>query len=160
MRETLHPAYLAVALVAGLLFGAGLYIAQMTDPLVVLGFLDFGAIATGGWNPSLALVIVPAIGVMMLGVRYAGTRARPLFEHRFFHPERTDIDTPLVGGAVLFGLGWGMSGICPGPAITLIGFMPENLWIFLGTMFLGSFLGHYVLEAFNRRETIASAPAE
>lgn len=152
------PVYLVVAALSGLLFGAGLYIAQMTNPLVVLKFLDFGEMFSGGWDPSLGFVIVSAIAVMFVGVRLAARRSKPLFEDKFFLPEFTHIDSPLIVGGVLFGLGWGMSGICPGPAITLIGFMPENLWIFLGTMFAGSFLGHYVLEAMTR--TRSPVPAE
>ncbi|NOZ32671.1 MAG: YeeE/YedE family protein, partial [Alphaproteobacteria bacterium] len=96
---------------------------------------------------SLGFVIVAAIGAMMVGVRLAKRNARPLFARKFHLPEFETIDRPLIVGGVLFGVGWGISGICPGPAITLIGFAPENLWIFLGTMFLGSFIGHYVLEA-------------
>ncbi|MEX0627555.1 MAG: DUF6691 family protein, partial [Cucumibacter sp.] len=152
------PAYLAVASVSGLIFGAGLYIAQMTSPLVVLKFLDFGELFSGGWDPSLGFVIASAILVMIVGVRIAARRARPLFENRFYLPEFTDIDTPLILGGLLFGVGWGMSGICPGPAISLIGFMPDNLWIFLGTMFAGSFIGHYVLQALKGGKM--PAPAE
>ncbi|HUV32388.1 MAG TPA: DUF6691 family protein [Devosiaceae bacterium] len=147
MHPEHKPVYLAVAAFSGMLFGAGLYVAQMTNPLVVLRFLDFGAFFNGGWDPSLGFVIVSAIAVMMVGVRIAARRSAPLFENKFYLPEFTDIDRPLVIGGVLFGIGWGMSGICPGPAITLIGFMPENLWIFLSTMFAGSYLGHFALVA-------------
>jgi uncharacterized membrane protein YedE/YeeE len=152
------PRYLAVAAVTGFIFGAGLYIAQMTNPLVVLKFLDFGALPSGGWDPSLGFVIAGAIAVMAIGVRIAARRSRPLFERQFYLPEWTAIDRPLILGGVLFGVGWGMSGICPGPAITLIGFMPENLWIFLGMMFVGSFIGHHVLIAMSGGK--APAPAE
>ncbi len=147
MKRTLSLPYLAVAGLSGLLFGAGLYISQMVDPLKVLRFLDFGAIPEGGWDPSLGFVMVTAIGFMLIGLRVAGRRAAPLFDVKFHNPEFTHIDTPLVLGAVLFGVGWGMSGLCPGPAITLIAFLPENLWIFLGMTFVGSFIGHYVQKA-------------
>jgi len=158
MHPEHKPAYLITAGLSGLIFGAGLYIAQMTNPLVVLKFLDFGEFFSGGWDPSLGFVIVAAIVVMMVGVRLASRRPAPLFEKHFYLPEFTHIDAPLVIGGVLFGLGWGMSGICPGPAITLIGFMPENLWIYLGTMFAGSFIGHYILSAL--RGGRMPAPAE
>jgi uncharacterized protein len=142
-----NVAQILVAAVAGLLFGGGLYISQMVDPLKVLRFLDIGAIPTGGWDPSLGFVIVAAIGAMMVGVQLAKRKSAPLFARKFHLPELKTIDRPLIVGGVLFGIGWGISGICPGPAITLIGFAPENLWIFLGTMFAGSFIGQYALEA-------------
>jgi uncharacterized protein len=146
MKSTLSLPYLIVASLSGMLFGSGLYISQMVDPLKVLRFLDFGAIPSGGWDPSLAFVIVAAIGVMFVGVRIAKGRSAPLFDFKFHLPTKTDLDTPLVVGAVLFGIGWGMSGICPGPAITLIAYMPENLIIFITTLFIGSFAGSYVQE--------------
>lgn len=155
MSDTTKPMYLITAAASGALFGAGLYISQMVDPLKVLRFLDFGAIAKGGWDPSLALVIVAAIGVMFIGVRIANRQARPLFNGHFHTPDFSKIDTPLVAGAVLFGIGWGMSGICPGPAITLIAFPPANLLIFLATMFAGSFAGSYIMAKFKPETAIA-----
>ncbi|WP_417308594.1 DUF6691 family protein [Devosia sp.] len=131
----------AVAIASGLVFGAGLYVSQMVDPLKVLRFLDVGAIPSGGWDPSLAFVIVPAIAVMYAAIRLGGQRQRPLFAGRFQWPELTSIDAPLIVGSALFGIGWGMSGICPGPALALIAFGPENLLIFLAAMFVGSALG-------------------
>lgn len=145
MSYALKPTYLATAALGGALFGAGLYISQMVDPLKVLRFLDFGGIADGSWDPSLAFVIVSAIVTTFIGIRIADKQPRPLFNGVFHKPSFTQIDTPLVVGSVLFGIGWGMSGICPGPAITLIAFLPENLMIFLTTMFAGSFAGSYIL---------------
>lgn len=147
MKPTLSPSYLAIAGISGFLFGAGLYVSQMIDPLKVLRFLDFGAIPTGGWDPSLACVIIAAIGVMFIGIKIADRRKAPLFDTKFHAPEFTRIDTPLVAGAMLFGIGWGMSGLCPGPAITLIAFMPDYLWLFLLTTFIGSFAGSYIQKA-------------
>lgn len=137
--------YLATAAVSGVLFGAGLYVSQMVDPLKVLRFLDFTAIPTGGWDPSLAFVIVPAIVVMFIAVRIGKRRQAPLFDTRFHEPASKAIDVRLVGGAALFGVGWGMSGICPGPAISLIAFMPDNLWIFLVTLAIGTWAGGLVI---------------
>ena len=137
--------YLAVAATSGLLFGAGLYISQMVDPLKVLRFLDFTAIPTGGWDPSLAFVIVPAILVMFAAVRFGRTRQAPLFDAQFHEPEFRKIDAPLVLGATLFGIGWGMSGICPGPAISLIAFWPSNILVFLVALFIGSYAGALVI---------------
>lgn len=155
MQNSLKPLYLLNATVAGLLFGAGLYIAQMVDPLKVLGFLDIGAIATGGWDPSLGFVIVPAIVIFFLADRFVNGWKRPIFNGEFHRPNFSQIDTPLIAGAVLFGVGWGISGICPGPAITLIAFMPENLLIFLIPMFAGSFLGSYVMKLMIPRTAVA-----
>lgn len=155
MTDALKPAYLATAAVSGALFGGGLYISQMVDPLKVLRFLDFGAIPSGGWDPSLAFVIVAAILVMFIGVRIADKRQAPLFNGIFHKPDYSQIDAPLVLGAVFFGIGWGMSGICPGPAISLIAFMPKDLLIFLITMFAGSFAGSYILDRMTQKTTTA-----
>ena len=137
----------------------GLYVSQMVDPLKVLRFLDVGAIPTGGWDPSLAFVIAPAIRRhAFVAIRLRRTRQAPLFNGSFHVPEFTRVDAPLVLGAVLFGIGWGMSGICPGPAISLIAFLPHNLLVFLVAMFVGSFAGGYVLKWMTRRP--APAPDE
>ncbi len=141
MNAWINGRYLAVAGLSGLLFGAGLYVSQMVDPLKVLRFLDFTAIPSGGWDPSLALVMASALLVMFVAVRFSRTRQAPLFDVQFHEPEFKRIDARLVGGAAIFGVGWGMSGICPGPAISLIAFLPDNLWIFLVAMFVGSLLG-------------------
>jgi uncharacterized membrane protein YedE/YeeE len=111
----------------------------------VLRFLDFTAIPTGGWDPSLAFVIIPAIVVMFVAVRISKGRSAPLFDREFHEPEFRKIDTPLVAGSALFGIGWGMSGICPGPAISLIAFWPDNLLIFLLALFIGSYAGAFVI---------------
>jgi uncharacterized membrane protein YedE/YeeE len=137
--------YILTAAVSGLLFGAGLYISQMVDPFKVLHFLDFTAIPTGGWDPSLAFVMGAGLAVMIVAVRYARGRAAPLFDTSFHEPEFKKIDAALVIGAVLFGIGWGMSGICPGPAISLIPFWPPNLLIYLLALFVGSYAGAFVI---------------
>lgn len=137
--------YIATAAVSGLLFGAGLYVSQMVDPLKVLRFLDFTAIPSGGWDPSLAFVIVPAILVMFIAVRLGRRRQAPLFDAQFHESEYKRIDLRLVGGAALFGLGWGMSGLCPGPAISLIAFPPDGLWYFLIALLAGSYAGSLIV---------------
>jgi hypothetical protein len=98
----------AGALASGLLFGLGLAISGMVDPAVVLGFLDFGGLADGTWNPALAGVMGGAIPVAFVLYRLAGSRVPP--------PSRV-IDGRLIIGAALFGLGWGAAGLCPGPAL-------------------------------------------
>ena len=143
--------YLATAALSGALFGAGLYVSQMVDAKKVLRFLDFTAIPSGGWDPSLAFVIGPAILVMFIAVRVSKGRQAPLFDVTFHEPEYKRIDRRLVGGAALFGVGWGMAGICPGPAISLIAFLPDNLWIFLIAMFIGSFAGSVVIPSGHSR---------
>ena len=137
--------YLTTAAVSGLLFGAGLYVSQMVDPLKVLRFLDFTAISGGGWDPSLAFVMAAAVIVMFIAVRIGRRRTRPLFDTAFHEPEHKHIDAPLIVGAVLFGLGWGMSGICPGPGIALAAFLPDGLWIFLLAMLIGSYAGGLIM---------------
>jgi uncharacterized protein len=102
-----------VALLAGLLFGAGLVVAGMTDPAKVTAFLD----VTGRWDPSLALVMVGAIGVHFVLLRRILRRPRPLFASAFEIPRRTRVDAALVIGAAIFGVGWGLGGVCPGPGI-------------------------------------------
>lgn len=146
MKPALRPPYLLTAAVSGLLFGIGLYVSQMVDPLKVLRFLDFTAIPTGGWDPSVAFVMGGGLIVMFAAVQYGKRLGKPLFDTAFHGPEYNRIDVPLVAGAALFGIGWGMSGICPGPAISLLAFVPDNIWIFLAAMFLGSFLGNLVMK--------------
>ena len=137
--------YLATAALSGALFGAGLYVSQMVDPLKVLRFLDFTAIPSGGWDPSLAFVMGSALIVMFIAVRIGRARQKPVFDVQFHEPEFTRIDAPLVIGAALFGVGWGMSGICPGPAISLIAFWPQNLLVYLLALFVGSYGGSFII---------------
>lgn len=137
--------YLATAALSGALFGAGLYVSQMVDPLKVLRFLDFTAIPSGGWDPSLAFVIGPAILVMFIAVRMGRRRQAPLFDTQFHEPEYNRIDARLVVGAALFGLGWGMSGICPGPAVALLAFQPDGIWLFIAALFAGSLAGSVIV---------------
>ena len=145
MTRTLSLPYLAVAALSGALFGVGLYVSQMVDPQKVLRFLDFTAIPSGGWDPSLAFVMASGLIVMFVAVRIGRAREKPLFDTVFHEPEFTRIDTPLVAGAALFGIGWGMSGICPGPAISLIAFWPPNLLIYLLALFVGSYGGSFII---------------
>ena len=104
---------LVFALAAGLLFGIGLALAGMTDPAVVQGFLDLA----GRWNPALLFVMAGAVSVTFVGYRLAFARGAPLLAPHFLLPATAHIDAPLVIGAALFGLGWGLAGYCPGPAV-------------------------------------------
>jgi hypothetical protein len=122
-----------VAFVSGLLFAIGLGIAGMTDPARVLAFLDI----TGEWNPNLALVMGGGIAVMLPVHRLLLGRKAPLFDAKFHWPTRSDVDRPLVLGAVLFGLGWGIAGVCPGPALTNVASLEPGMLLFVGAMALG-----------------------
>ena len=106
-------ARITAALVAGLLFGIGLGISGMTRPTKVLAFLD----VAGAWDPSLAFVMMGAIGVHFVAVRIARRRARPVASEKFHFPAARRIDAPLLVGAAIFGIGWGLGGFCPGPAL-------------------------------------------
>jgi hypothetical protein len=104
------------ALLAGLIFGAGLLLSGMTNPAKVLGFLDLA----GNWDPSLALVMAGAIGAAILPFGWAKRQSRSLLDAPMRLPDRRDIDRRLIGGALVFGIGWGIAGICPGPALAVL----------------------------------------
>ena len=112
------------ALLSGLVFGFGLVISGMTQPAKILGFLDI----FGVWDPTLAFVMGAALAVSLPGFYFARRRERPLLTARFRWPTRSEIDAPLIAGAALFGIGWGLVGLCPGPAIVnLATFLPQIL---------------------------------
>lgn len=121
------------ALIAGLIFGLGLTISEMVNPAKVLGFLDL----LGTWDPSLAFVMGAALIVTAIGYRLVWTRARPVFADRFQVPGNRQIDTRLAIGAVLFGIGWGLVGLCPGPAISALTFGGAQVFLFLSAMAVG-----------------------
>jgi uncharacterized membrane protein YedE/YeeE len=105
-------------LVIGLVFGLGLLVSGMSNPTKVLGFLDVASIASGTWDPSLALVMLGAITVALPGYRLVLKMPRPQFAARFHLPTSSEVDSRLFVGAALFGIGWGLVGLCPGPALT------------------------------------------
>jgi uncharacterized protein len=110
----------------GLLFGLGLVVSGMSDPAKVLNFLDLARIRSGGWDPALAFVLAGAVGTTAVGYRLVLAQGRPLLDTRFHLPVPRTIDGRLVAGAALFGIGWGLAGLCPGPALTLLG-LPDPL---------------------------------
>jgi len=127
---------LVVAFAAGALFAVGLVISGMTTPAKVIGFLDVTG-RSGGWDPSLAFVMAGAIAVYAPIARLAKGRRAPLFDVRFHWPELRAIDLALVGGAALFGIGWGLGGYCPGPGIvSLVGGAPSAV-VFVVAMIAG-----------------------
>ena len=121
------------ALLAGLVFGAGLALSGMTDPAVVQGFLDI----SGAWNPALVFVMGGALAVTFVGYRLVLDRKTPLFGRQFHLPRASGIDMPLVAGAVLFGLGWGLSGYCPGPAVASLSSGNAGVLVFAAAMAAG-----------------------
>lgn len=125
---------------SGLLFGIGLVISGMSNPAKVIGFLDIA----GNWDPSLALVMGGGLLVTLPAFHWVLKRKHPLFEASFYLPSAKDIDSKLLGGAALFGIGWGIAGFCPGPALTaLLTFNPTVL-LFVGSMIIGMII-HWVL---------------
>jgi uncharacterized membrane protein YedE/YeeE len=126
------PAVLA-SFVCGLVFGAGLLISGMTEPEKVLGFLDI----FGAWDATLAFVMAGAVAVAAFGFAVARRRSAPVFSTAYLWPERSDIDAPLVAGAALFGIGWGLVGICPGPALVNLAGFSLPIVVFVVAMVLG-----------------------
>jgi uncharacterized protein len=117
----------------GLVFGLGLWLSGMAYPKKVLAFLD----VAGHWDPSLLLVMAGAVAATLVGFRIALGRPAPLFAPRFMVPSRRDIDVKLVGGAALFGLGWGIGGYCPGPGLTALSTLSSEAVLFVAAMIAG-----------------------
>jgi uncharacterized membrane protein YedE/YeeE len=117
----------------GLLFGVGLLISGMTDPNKVLGFLDL----FGAWDATLAFVMAGAVAVSSAGFALARSRGQPALVAQFQWPTRKDIDAPLVIGSALFGLGWGLVGLCPGPALVNLAGLSVPVVVFVITMGAG-----------------------
>jgi len=129
------------ALAAGLLFGAGLALSDMINPARVLAFLD----VAGRWDPTLAFVMAGAVLASAIGY-FASRRLRaPLLEKSFFIPEARQLDRQLIGGATLFGIGWGLVGFCPGPAIAGLVFGLWQPWLFVAAMSIGMLLQQRLL---------------
>ena len=124
---------IVVAYLVGLLFGVGLVVGGMTQPGKVIGFLDFA----GSWDPSLIFVMGGAIVVFMPLFRLVMRRNKPVCDANFGVPTRNDIDAPLVVGAGFFGIGWGLAGYCPGPALTSLGGAAQSAFIFTVAMLAG-----------------------
>ncbi len=130
--------YNATSFGAGALFGIGLGISGMTNPQKVLGFLD----VTGAWDPSLAFVMMAALAVHITLSRVIRRRGMPLFDRTFHFPTRKEIDAPLVVGAALFGVGWGLAGFCPGPALVSLASAKAPAIVFVASMTVGMMLQH------------------
>lgn len=127
IRQLLPP------LVSGSLFGAGLALGGMTDPARVRGFLDL----FGDWDPTLAFVMGGAVLVMAIAWHFQKRMAHPLFAPSFSLPDRSDLTPRLIGGSALFGIGWGIAGLCPGPGIAALVIEPVSAAIFVAAMLAG-----------------------
>jgi len=119
-----------------LIFGLGLLISGMANPQKVLGFLDIN----GLWDPSLILVMAGAILAALLPFQWAKNQSRSLLGQTMQLPDKTQIDRPLIVGSLLFGIGWGLAGICPGPAIVLLGLKQINAIYFVLAMLAGMWI--------------------
>ncbi len=128
----------------GLIFGFGLLLSGMSDPAKVLNFLDLGGIASGSWDPSLAFVMAGAVAVTFAGFRLVLRRSHPIFADRFHMPARRELDVRIVAGPAIFGVGWGLAGFCPGPALTALGFGTHAAAIFVVAMFAGMWLARVI----------------
>lgn len=125
-----------VALASGLLFGAGLALGGMTDPGKVIAFLD----VAGRWDPSLAFVMGSALLITFPVFAWVRRSDKPLFAERFQLPNRRDLDPPLLIGAALFGIGWGIAGLCPGPAVANLASGSGEVLLFVAAMIAGMWL--------------------
>ena len=131
-----------VALFAGALFGLGLAVSGMTNPAKVIGFLDFA----GGWDPTLAFVMGGALLVTIPAFRLILGRPRPILADGFALPAKSTLDARLLGGAALFGVGWGLSGFCPGPAVVALVTGLTPVFAFVAAMVAGMVLYAWVFE--------------
>ncbi len=140
---------LVAALVAGLLFGAGIALSGMINPAKVLNFFDLA----GTWDPSLAFVMGGGLAVAALGYSLLfGTRVKPFFAERFQLPTRSDLDPQLIGGAAVFGIGWGIAGFCPGAAIPALGLGYSDTIVFLASLIAGILVAKSLKRRFSAAE--------
>lgn len=123
----------------GLMFGFGLLISGMTQPTRVLGFLDI----FGRWDPTLAFVMASALATSGIGFALLRRRQRPLLSSRLFWPAKREIDRPLVLGSILFGTGWGLAGLCPGPALENLASLSPRVIVFVVAMIVGTMLNDF-----------------
>lgn len=138
-----RPLAALAAFAAGALFAVGLLLAGMTRPERVIGFLDVG----GAWDPTLAFVMAGAIAVHVVGLRLVQRRAAPLCATTFQAPARTDLTARLLLGSGLFGVGWGLAGYCPGPALVSLGAGGSTALVFVGAATVGMLVQHLSPEA-------------
>jgi hypothetical protein len=141
-----------MAIVAGIVFGLGLGLSQMIDRDRVLGFLD----VAGTWDPTLLFVLGGAVTVTVIAFRFVLRQPHPWFANKFYLPTRKDIDRPLILGAAIFGVGWGIAGYCPGPGIVALVLGVWNPVLFVIAMVIGSL----TYQAYHRRQQTDAAPSQ
>jgi uncharacterized protein len=141
--------------IAGFLFGLGLVIGGMANPAKVLNFLDLA----GSWDPSLAFVMAGAVAVTFIGYKLVFHQPRPLFAARFHLPEIEQINRRLVLGAATFGVGWGLSGFCPGPAITSLPLLAKGTLVFVPAMLCGMIVTRLIANRGLQAKTLVPARA-
>jgi len=124
------------ALISGIIFGLGLCVSEMINPTRVIGFLD----VFGSWDSTLLMVMIAAVAVTGIGFPFVTKRAKPVWADRFAVPERADIDSRLIAGSVIFGIGWGLAGLCPGPAIVALASMSPSILMFVVAMVGGQWI--------------------
>lgn len=128
------------SLLSGLLFGFGLIVSGMSNPARVLNFLDFST----NWDATLAFVMGGAIAIAAPGIYWVRKRNKPLFADSFDIPTSKVIDSKLITGSAMFGIGWGISGFCPGPAVVAIASLQSDVLLFVGAMVVGMLAQHFV----------------
>ncbi len=133
---------LFAALLSGIIFGIGLAIAGMLNPAKVVGFLDI----FGHWDPSLGFVMAGGILVNLIGLRFVLRRSAPLLCDRFYLPTSSAIDRPLIVGSLVFGVGWGLAGLCPGPVISSLTLNPTGMLPFLALLIAGLLVGRMAVK--------------
>jgi uncharacterized protein len=121
----------------GLIFGLGLVISGMSNPAKVLNFLDLAGMRTGTWDPSLAFVMMGAVAIAFIGFRLVLRQPRPIFGEQFHLPTKSELDPRIVSGPAIFGVGWGLAGLCPGPAFVALGYGTSASILFVIAMFAG-----------------------
>ena len=131
---------IASSFVIGLIFGLGLVISQMVNPQKIIGFLDIA----GDWDPSLLIVMGSALVTTFVGYRLVLTRPRPILESEFQIPSNTTIDKALLIGSGIFGIGWGLAGLCPGPGITAAALGGVAPWAYIAAMLAGIWARRFV----------------
>lgn len=137
---------LILTYLTGLIFGLGISLSGMANPAKVLNFFDIA----GSWDPSLAFVMGAALAVTAIGYRLVLARPRPVFDDRFQLPGATAIDARLIGGAAVFGIGWGIAGFCPGASLPALGTLNPRVFIFVAAMLAGIWIARQIRQIMDR----------
>ena len=134
--KSIPASHMLIIISSGILFGLGLSLSEMVNPSRVLGFFNI----LGTWDPTLLFVMAGALSVTIPGFQYAKLMKKPFLAINFSIPAKSDLDRDLIVGAVIFGVGWGLAGICPGPALVALNVLDSNIALFVLAMFGGMFV--------------------